>query len=75
MIHFYLTHFKPNVVFQMEKVKLQIKTDFYEECYTGLKWVKGEYPLTQTLNLVSQNLSKEVFINRIQNSSKNSKSL
>ena len=32
------------------------------EYYTGLKWVKRKYPLSQTLNLVSQVVSKEVLL-------------
>ena len=32
------------------------------ECCSGLKRVKGEYSLPQTLNLVSQNTSKEVLL-------------
>ena len=32
------------------------------ECYTGLKWVKKEYLLRQTLNLVSQNVFKKVLL-------------
>ena len=32
------------------------------ECYTGLKLVKREYSLRQTLNLLSQNVSKEVLL-------------
>ena len=28
------------------------------ECYTGLKWVKREYSLPQTINLIYQNVSK-----------------
>ena len=33
---------------------------FYMEWYTGMKWVKREYPLPQILSLVCQNISKEV---------------
>ena len=32
------------------------------ECYTGLKWVKREYPLPQILSLVCQNVFKEVLL-------------
>ena len=32
------------------------------ECYTRLKWVKREYLLRQTLDLVSQDVSKEVLL-------------
>ena len=32
------------------------------ECYTEMKWIKSEYSLRQTLNLVSQNVSKEVLL-------------
>ena len=36
--------------------------DFYMKCYTGLKWAKREYSLTQTLNLVCQNVFEEVLL-------------
>ena len=69
MICFYLTHFallfnpfQSSVLFHIEIVKLQIKPDFYVECYTGLKWVKREYLSLLILNLVSQNVSKEVLL-------------
>ena len=32
------------------------------ECFIELNWVKREYSLPQTLNLVSQNISKEVLL-------------
>ena len=41
---------------------------FYMECYTGLKWVKTDFTikpiksLTQILNLVCQNVSKEALL-------------
>ena len=69
MICVYLTHFallfnpfQSSVLFHIEIVKLQIKPDFYVECYTGLKWVKREYLSLLILNLVSQNVSKEVLL-------------
>ena len=37
---------------------------FYMECYTGLKWVKREYKLPQTLSLVCLNISKEILVIR-----------
>ena len=47
MVRFYLTHFS-------------LVLCFYLECYTGLIWLKGKYSLTQTLNLVPENVSEEV---------------
>ena len=32
------------------------------ESYTGLKWVKREYSLSQIFSLVCQNVSEEVFL-------------
>ena len=32
------------------------------ERYTGLKWVKRQYLIRQTLNLVSENVSEEVLL-------------
>ena len=57
--------FQPSVVFYIETViwfTLRIMPGFYMECYTGLKWVKREYSLPQILNLVCQNVSKEVLL-------------
>ena len=54
--------FQPSVVFHIETVKLQIMPGFYVEYYTGLKWVKREYSLPQTLNLVCQSVCKNVLL-------------
>ena len=35
---------------------------FYMKCYTGLKWVKREYLLSQILSLVCQNVSEEFLL-------------
>ena len=59
--------FQPSVVFHIETViwfTLQIMPGFYMECYTGLKWAEREYSLPQILNLVCQNVSKEVLLTR-----------
>ena len=45
--------FQPGVIFHIETVKVQIKPDFYIECYTGPKWVKREYFQPKILNLIS----------------------
>lgn len=34
--------FQPSVIFHIETLTLQIKFDFYMECYTGLKWAERE---------------------------------
>ena len=43
---------------------MQIMPAFYMECYNGLKWVKREHSLPQILNLVCQNVSKEILPTR-----------
>ena len=46
-------------------LSLQIMPGFYMECYTGLKWVKREYSLPQTLSLACQNVSEEVLLTEL----------
>ena len=65
MIQSLFNPFQPIVIFNIKTViwfALQIMPGFYMECYTGLKWVKREYSLPQTLSLVCQNVSWEVLL-------------
>ena len=71
-----LNPFQPSVVFHIESViwfALEIMPDFYMEHYTGLKWIKRDYSLSQILNLSLSKCFWGSFVNRTQNSSENSK--